>query len=128
MTAENSRINQEYQNIEQEDSRTRLIKELTEENHEKDVLITELRAQLKEKYASGNPDLNIPNDIRKITKVITHLTKHMKLTRDVGAKARLGTSISSLMKQKNVMVEQVIGLYEILDKHKKLGRKDHRYN
>jgi len=39
-----------YHNIEQEDSRTKLIKELTEENHSKDVLITELREQLKNKF------------------------------------------------------------------------------
>jgi len=117
-----------YQNIEQEDSRTKLIKELTQENEEKDLLIKQLRAQIKNNYDSKDPNLDIPKDIGKISKVITHLTKHMKLTRDVGSKARLGTSISSLMKQKNVMVEQVIGLTEILDKHKKLDRKDHRFS
>jgi len=52
----------------------------------------------------------------------------MKLSKDAGVKARIGTSISSLMKQKHVMVSQVMGIYEILDKDKKKNRTDHRYN
>ena len=117
-----------YHNIEQEDSRTKLIKELTEENHSKDVLITELREQLKNKFDGDDPNLDIPKDIEKITKVISHLTKWMKLSKDASVKARLGTAIGSNNKIKNVLVQQVIGLNDFLDKNKKLSRKDHRFS
>jgi len=117
-----------YHNIEQEDSRTKLIKELTEENHSKDVLITELREQLKNKFDGDDPNLDIPKDIEKITKVINHLTKWMKLSKDASVKARLGTAIGSNNKIKNVLVQQVIGLNDFLDKNKKLSRKDHRFS
>ncbi len=106
----------------------RLIKDLTLENHEKDVLITELREQLKHKFDITDPNLDIPKDIEKITKVISHLTLNMRRTKDVGAKARLGNSISSNHKIKNVLVQQVIGLDEFLKKQGKLDRTDHRFN
>ena len=113
-------------NMEAEDSRTRLIKELTEENHSKDLLITKLRKENAPPY--DNPNIDITKDIDKISKVITHLTKHMKLTRDVGAKARLGNAIGSNNKIKNVLVQQVIGLDEFLKKQNKLDRTDHRFS
>ena len=111
----------------QEDSRTRLIKELTEENHEKDVLILQLKTQIKNKFDSTDPNLDIPKDIEKLTKVISHLTLNMRRTKDVGAKARLGNAIGSNNKIKNVLVQQVIGLDEFLKKQNKLDRTDHRY-
>jgi len=117
-----------YHNIESEDSRSRLIKELTEEVNEQAIVITDLRKQVKAKYDIEDPNMDIPKDIKRISGVISHLTKWMKLSRDAGVKARIGTSISSLMKQKNVMVLQVNGLEEALDKIKKSDRKDHRYN
>lgn len=82
----------------------------------------------KEKYDSSDPNLDIILDISKISKVIAHLNKHMKLTRDVGAKARLGTSISNLSKTKNILVCQVIELEKLVDGLKKKDKIDHRYN
>lgn len=114
-------------NIEAEDSRTKLIRELTEEVNEQNIVITQLRKQIKKKFDIDDPNLDITADIKRIGIVINHLTKHMKLTRDVGAKARLGNSISSNHKIKNVLVQQVIGLNDFLDKNKKLDRKDHRF-
>jgi len=52
----------------------------------------------------------------------------MKLSKDASVKARLGTAIGSNNKIKNVLVQQVIGLNDFLDKNKKLSRKDHRFS
>jgi len=117
-----------YHDIEQEDSRTRLLKELTDEVNEKNIIIEQLERKLKHKFDTSDPMFDVPADIKRISKVISHLTRHLRLTKDVGSKARLGTSISSLNKQKHVMVSQVMEIYEIIENNKKKNKTDMRYN